>query len=89
MKRAKGLRQFLDPLQQRDWMEGETDLPEQPHGRHAGVQGGTAADERSESLEQRFKYAARFEKLLRRRQAARPRQCELNGAFHAPARRLS
>ena len=36
-------------------MEGEIDLPD-------------AAD-RSESLEQRFKYAARFEKLLRRPQA--------------------
>jgi len=38
------------------------------------MHGGTAADlpdaaERSESLEQRFKYAARFEKLLRRPQA--------------------
>ena len=51
---AKGLRQFLDREQQRAWMEGET-LPD--------------ADERSESLEQRFKYAARFEKLLRRPQA--------------------
>jgi len=36
-------------------MEGETNLPD--------------ADERSESLEQRFKYVARFEKLLRRPQA--------------------
>ncbi len=52
---AKGLRQFLDPEQQRRWMEGEADLPD--------------ADERSESLEHRFKYAARFEKLLRRPQA--------------------
>jgi hypothetical protein len=66
---AKGLRRFLDLEQQRDWMEGETVLPEQPHGCHAGVHGGTAADERSESLEQRFKYVARFEKLLRRPQA--------------------
>lgn len=64
-----GLRQFLDFEQQRDWMEGKTSLrDEQPHGRHAGVHGGTAAD-RSESLEQRFKYIARFEKLLRRPQA--------------------
>jgi hypothetical protein len=53
--RAKGLRQFLDPQQQRRWMEGETDLPD--------------ATDRSESLEQRFKYAARFEKLLQRPQA--------------------
>lgn len=52
---AKGLRQFLDPEQQRDWMEGKANLPD--------------ADERSESLELRFKYAARFEKLLRRPQA--------------------
>jgi hypothetical protein len=49
------LRQFLDPEQQRDWIEGKADLPD--------------AAERSESLEQRFKYAARFEKLLRRPQA--------------------
>jgi hypothetical protein len=52
---AKGLRQFLDPEQQRAWMDGETGLPD--------------ADERSESLEQRFKYTARFEKLLLRPQA--------------------
>ena len=54
-RKATGLRQFLDPEQQRDWMEGRTDLPD--------------ADERAESLEQRFKYAARFQKLLRRPQA--------------------
>ena len=52
---AKGLRQFLDPEQQRAWLEGETTLPD--------------ATEREESLEQRFKYTARFEKLLRRPQA--------------------
>src|SRR5882672_11421843 len=52
---ATGLRQFLRPEPQRGWMEGETNLPD--------------ADERSESLEQRFKYVARFEKLLRRPQA--------------------
>ena len=51
----KGLRQFLDPEQQRAWMEGETN-PSDPN-------------ERLESLEQRFKYVARFEKLLRRPQA--------------------
>ena len=51
----KGLRQFLDGEQQRAWLEGET-TPED-------------ADERSESLEQRFKYASRFEKLRRRPQA--------------------
>ena len=51
----KGLRQFLDEEQQRAWLEGDTILPD--------------ADERSESLEQRFKYAARFERLLRRPQA--------------------
>jgi hypothetical protein len=50
-----GVRQFLDLQQQRDWIKGKTDLPD-------------AAD-RLESLEQRFKYAARFEKLLRRPQA--------------------
>ncbi|MEO6582164.1 MAG: hypothetical protein ABIN68_05080 [Sphingomicrobium sp.] len=51
----KGLRQFLDSEQQRAWLEGETKLYD--------------ADERSESLEQRFKYVARYEKLLRRPQA--------------------
>ena len=53
---AKGLRQFLDPEQQRAWLEGETNLPdgERPE---------------SDDLEQRFKYAARFEKLLQRQQA--------------------
>jgi hypothetical protein len=54
--RNTGIRQFLDPGQQRDWIEGTADLPD--------------AGERSESLEHRFKYAARFEKLLRRPQAA-------------------
>lgn len=50
-----GLRQFLNFEQQRDWMEGRTSLPD--------------TEDRSESLEQRFKYTARFEKLLRRPQA--------------------
>jgi hypothetical protein len=52
---VKGLRQFLDHEQQRAWLEGETTLPD--------------TDERSESLEQRFKYTARFDKLLQRPQA--------------------
>jgi hypothetical protein len=52
---TKGLRQFLTSEQQRDWLEGETNLPD--------------ANERSESLEQRFKYVSRFEKLLCRPQA--------------------
>jgi hypothetical protein len=47
-----GLRRFLDLQQQRDWMRGKTILRD--------------ADERSESLELRLKYVARFEKLLRR-----------------------
>jgi hypothetical protein len=51
----KGLRQFVDAEQQRRWIEGEGTLPD--------------ADERAESLEQRFKYVGRFEKLLRRPQA--------------------
>ena len=51
----KGLRQFLDPEQQRAWLDGDAELPD--------------AEERPESLEQRFKYVARFEKLLRRPQA--------------------
>jgi hypothetical protein len=50
-----GLRGFLDPDQQRDWMLGNATLRD--------------ADERSESLELRFNYLARFEKLLRRPQA--------------------
>jgi hypothetical protein len=52
---TKGLRQFLSPDQQRAWLEGEADLPD--------------AAERTESLEQRFKYTGRFEKLLQRPQA--------------------
>ena len=52
---VKGLRRFLDSEQQRSWLEGEASPPD--------------ADERSESLEQRFKYVGRFEKLLRRPQA--------------------
>ncbi|HEY0628283.1 MAG TPA: hypothetical protein VGD23_03045 [Sphingomicrobium sp.] len=52
---AKGLRQFLTAEQQRDWMDGKAVLPD--------------ANGRSESLEHRFKYAARMEKLMRRPQA--------------------
>lgn len=51
----RGLRQFLSAEQQRAWLEGEAKLAD--------------ADDRPEFLEQRFKYAARFEKLLRRPQA--------------------
>jgi hypothetical protein len=50
-----GLRQFLDLEQQRDWMEGKTDLPD--------------VDEREESIELRFKYLPRFQKFLGRPQA--------------------
>ena len=50
-----GMRQFLDLEQQRDWIAGRIDLPD--------------AGDRSESLEQRFKYVARFERLLSRPQA--------------------
>lgn len=52
---VEGLRQAIDAGQQHAWMEGEITLPD--------------TSERSESLEQRFKYTARFEKLLRRPQA--------------------
>lgn len=52
---TKGLRQFLTPEQQSDWLDGKADLPD--------------AGERPESLELRFKYLPRFEKLLRRPQA--------------------
>lgn len=53
--RTTGVRQFLDLEQQRDWIAGKIDLLD--------------AGERQESLEQRFKYVARFEKLLSRPQA--------------------
>ncbi len=53
-KTPTGLRQFLDLEQQRAWIEGRAEL--------------TDADERSESVEHRFRYAARFEKLLSRPQ---------------------
>jgi len=52
---AKGLRQFLSLEQQHSWLDGEASL--------------TDSEDRSEFLEQRFNYAARFEKLLRRPQA--------------------
>ena len=52
---VKGLRQFVAEEQQRAWLDGKAGLHD--------------SDERSESLEHRFKYAARFEKLLRRPQA--------------------
>ena len=53
--RTKGLRQFLDAEQQSAWLKGEATPPDVP--------------DRMQSLEQRFKYAARFDKLLRRPQA--------------------
>ena len=53
--RTVGVRQFLDLEQQRDWIAGKIDLPD--------------TSDRPESLEQRFKYIARFEKLLGRPQA--------------------
>jgi hypothetical protein len=53
---AKGLRLFLDAEQQRAWLDGETELSD-----------GERAE--SDDLEQRFRYAARFEKLLQRPQA--------------------
>jgi hypothetical protein len=54
MPTVKGLRQFLDTEQQQAWLDGEAIPPD---------------GERTESLEQRFKYTARFEKFLRRPQA--------------------
>jgi hypothetical protein len=52
---AKGLRQFLDDELQRAWLDGaDLDDGERPE---------------SDDLEQRFAYAARFEKLLKRPQA--------------------
>jgi hypothetical protein len=52
---AKGLRQFLDLEQQAAWLEGRAELAD--------------AGERLDSIEQRMKYAPRFQKLLRRPQA--------------------
>jgi hypothetical protein len=49
---STGLRRFLDVQEQRDWMEGKTILRD--------------SAERSQSLELRFRYVPRFEKLLRR-----------------------
>lgn len=51
----KGLRQFLTPDEQDGWLNGEIAL--------------TDAEDRTQSIEHRFKYAARFEKLLQRPQA--------------------
>lgn len=50
-----GLRRFLDLEQQRDWLESGMTPPD--------------VGERPESLELRFRYLARYEKLLRRPQA--------------------
>ena len=50
-----GLRLFLEREQQRDWLEGNLALRD--------------SDQRAESLELRFNYLDRFEKLLRRPQA--------------------
>lgn len=52
---TSGLRQFVSLDRQRAWLDGEADLFD--------------SGARSENLEHRFKYAARFEKLLRRPQA--------------------
>jgi len=52
---AKGLGQFLTAEQQRAWLDGEVVL--------------TETAERTQSLEQRFQYAARLDKLRRRPQA--------------------
>ncbi len=54
-RNTTGLRHFLSPEQQRNWIEGKTNLRD--------------ADQRSESLELRFKYVGRFQKLLHRPQA--------------------
>ncbi len=51
----KGLRQFLDLEQQAEWLEGRAELID--------------AGERQDSIEQRLKYAHRFQKLLGRSQA--------------------
>lgn len=53
---TKGLRQFLDIEQQAAWLEGRAEPAD--------------AETRHDSIEQRMKYAARFQKLLRRPQAS-------------------
>lgn len=52
---VKGLRQFLNLDQQDEWLEGQVELAD--------------AKERQDSIEQRMKYAPRFQKLLRWPQA--------------------
>jgi len=52
---AKGLTRFVDLERQCAWRDGQIDLPDIPR--------------QTQSFEQRLKYAARFEKLLRRPQA--------------------
>src|SRR5438270_9211251 len=56
---AKGLRQFLGDEQQRAWLDGASAVAD--HERPEASE--------HHSLEQRFKYVGRFEKLLRRPQA--------------------
>ena len=75
-RRPKGLRQFLDPEQQRGWIAGETELPD--------------AGDRIESIEQRFKYAERLQKLLRLPQAQQVLELlELYGRSCIPVPRRS
>ncbi len=52
---TKGLRQFLTEEQQQAWLDGEA----------TPTDAGERAESFEQSLEQRFKYAPRFEKLLR------------------------
>jgi hypothetical protein len=74
--RVKGLRQFLDAEQQRSWMEARASL--------------TDSDERSEDLEQRFKYVARFERLLRRPHAQQVLEIlRIYGKYCIPIPRLT
>ena len=56
---VRGLRQFLNEEQQRAWLDGKAELDDAERGDSLEQQ----------SLELRFKYAARFEKLQRRPQA--------------------
>jgi hypothetical protein len=60
---VKGLRQFLDLEQQRAWL----DSPSTPL--RTGEANPLDGERPEQSLEQRFKYVARFEKLLRHAQA--------------------
>ena len=108
---VKGLRQFLDPEQQRAWLEGETDLARRrralgiprtalqirrPLREAASPAAGAGRPRHPPPLRRNLHPHPAHDRALLLvgvlpaldlRQAARPRQCELDGAVHAAARR--